>query len=154
EAAVKRLHAELSQRYPNDRAAIGAVERELRLVRDRAVRLGDIVAPTAHEATIKMVFALNRERLGDEVIGHSQVRAWPDVDEVLAEIELEQAKARSGRGSQTAKRRVGRPKKDEKDSAAVVIAALCRHHGYQEDGSVANYEPATNRGLAAEHNKG
>jgi hypothetical protein len=45
------------------------------------------------------------------------------------------------------KRRGGRPKKTEKDSATKVVAALSAHHGY-ESGSVTNYVPATNRGLA------
>ena len=46
------------------------------------------------------------------------------------------------------RRRTGRPKKTEKDSATKVIAALSRHHGYQEGGSAMNHDPATNRGLA------
>ncbi|HZZ81469.1 MAG TPA: hypothetical protein VFE62_23405 [Gemmataceae bacterium] len=45
------------------------------------------------------------------------------------------------------KRRAGRPKKDERDSAAKVIAALNLHHGYDK-GSVTNTEPAKNRQLA------
>jgi hypothetical protein len=45
-----------------------------------------------------------------------------------------------------AKRKTGRPKNSEKDSATKVVAALSMHHGY-EGGSVTNYEPATNRGL-------
>ena len=49
------------------------------------------------------------------------------------------------------KRRAGRPKSTEKDSATKVIAALAAHHGYEENGSVTNYEPATNRGLAKEY---
>ena len=44
-------------------------------------------------------------------------------------------------------RRTGRPKKIEKDSATLVVAALSKWHGY-EGGSVTNPEPATNRGLA------
>ena len=45
--------------------------------------------------------------------------------------------------------RVGRPKNTEKDSATIVLAALTAHHGY-ENGSVTNFEAATNRGLAAQ----
>jgi hypothetical protein len=48
----------------------------------------------------------------------------------------------------------GRPKKNEKDSPTKVLAALCKHHGYEPGGSVTNVEPATNRGLAAQYNKG
>jgi hypothetical protein len=50
-------------------------------------------------------------------------------------------------GSQNVKRRGGRPKKTEKDSATKVVAALNAHHRY-ESGSVTNYEAASNRGLA------
>jgi hypothetical protein len=50
----------------------------------------------------------------------------------------------------SAKRRIGRPKKSEKDSTTKVVAALSAHHDYQEGGSVTDYEPATNRGLAEE----
>lgn len=48
------------------------------------------------------------------------------------------------------RKRTGRPRKDEKDSATKVIAALTKHHGY-ENGSVTNFEPATNRGIAHEY---
>jgi hypothetical protein len=51
----------------------------------------------------------------------------------------------------SSKRRTGRPKSTEKDSATKVIAALAAHHGYEENGSVTNYEQATNRGLADEY---
>jgi hypothetical protein len=44
------------------------------------------------------------------------------------------------------KRRSGRPRTTEKDSATKVIGALNRHHGY-DNGSVTNLTPATNRGL-------
>jgi hypothetical protein len=56
-------------------------------------------------------------------------------------------------GSGPAKHRTGRPKKTEKDSATKVIAALSKHHGY-ENGSVTNYAPATNRGLAGQYRLG
>jgi hypothetical protein len=52
-----------------------------------------------------------------------------------------------GGGQRPGKRRTGRPKKTEKDSETLVVAALSKWHGY-EGGSVTNYEPATNRGLA------
>ena len=48
-------------------------------------------------------------------------------------------------------KQIGRPKKTEKDSCTKVVAALSAHHGYEGGGSVANREPATNRGLAKEH---
>jgi hypothetical protein len=41
-----------------------------------------------------MVLAFNRERFGVEVIGRKQVKRWPNADEVIAEIELEYAKAK------------------------------------------------------------
>jgi hypothetical protein len=54
-------------------------------------------------------------------------------------------------GKTPTKARAGRPKKADKDSAAKVVAALIKHHGYEDNGSVTNYEPATNRGLAADY---
>ena len=51
---------------------------------------------------------------------------------------------------QPLKRKTGRPKKNEKDSATKVIAALSKWHEY-DNGSVINPEPATNRGLAKEY---
>jgi hypothetical protein len=57
-------------------------------------------------------------------------------------------KSETNKASPPAKRRTGRPKKAEKDSATRVVAALNVHHGYQ-NGVVANYDPATNRRLAA-----
>jgi hypothetical protein len=63
-AAIKWMLVELNKRLPAAREAIDPVRAELRLTRDRAVRLGDIVAPTAHEAAVKMVYALNREWCG------------------------------------------------------------------------------------------
>jgi hypothetical protein len=98
ENARKRLTAELADNYEAARAAIRSVTPELRLTRAGAVRLGDIVAPTAHEAAVEMVFALNRERVPYiEIIGREPVRVWPDVREVLAEIDLETARARDRR---------------------------------------------------------
>jgi hypothetical protein len=47
----------------------------------------------------------------------------------------------------SARRKLGRSKKTEKDSVTKVVAALIEHHRYDK-GSVMNYEPATNRGLA------
>jgi len=44
-------------------------------------------------------------------------------------------------------RRVGRPTNTEKDSTTRVLAALTVHHSY-ENGSVTQFAPATNRGLA------
>src|SRR5262245_30936460 len=46
-------------------------------------------------------------------------------------------------GQQPGRRRTGRPKKTEKGSQVLVLAALTKHHGYQ-DGAVTNPEPATN----------
>jgi hypothetical protein len=54
-------------------------------------------------------------------------------------------------GERPSKRRTGRPKRSEKDSATKVIAALAAHHGYGVGMSVTNFEPATNRGLAEEY---
>jgi hypothetical protein len=53
----------------------------------------------------------------------------------------------AGVSDPTARRKTGRPKKEEKDSATKVVAALSAHHGYGEGMSVTNREPATNRGL-------
>ena len=52
---------------------------------------------------------------------------------------------------QPAARKTGRPKKNEKDLATKVTAALGAHHKYKTDGSVTNYEPATNRDLAEKY---
>jgi hypothetical protein len=66
-----------------------------------------------------------------------------------AELQLEARQAATLRQQrlQTARRQTGRPKKEEKDSATKVVAALSAHHGYREGMSVMNREPATNRGL-------
>jgi hypothetical protein len=53
-----------------------------------------------------------------------------------------------GGGKRATRRKTGRPKKTERDSATKVIAALSKHHGYEEGGSAMNHDPATNRGLA------
>jgi DNA-binding response OmpR family regulator len=97
---IQRLDAELHERYPRAREAIVAVKLELRRTRDHAVRLGGIIAPTAHEAALEMVLALNRERFGVEVIGRKCIGASPEADEVIAEIELEYTRATAGRGDQ------------------------------------------------------
>jgi hypothetical protein len=86
---------------------IRKVEMELAQTRNRTVRLGDFVAPTAHELTIKMVYALNQERFNViglagverrqfqyEIIGRKEIVEWPSTEEVIAEIELEYAKAK------------------------------------------------------------
>ena len=53
----------------------------------------------------------------------------------------------------TWRNRPGRRKKSERDSDSLALAALCKHHGL-DGNSVGNFEHATNRGLAAEFNKG
>lgn len=152
-AKTKRLVTELNQSFPAARSTIEAAELELRRTRDAIVRLGDIVAQTAHEASVEMVLALNRELYGVEFVDRGNVKNWPDVREVIAEIQLEETKAKLLRDSaKPSKRRTGRPKKTERDSATKLIAALTAHHGYEEDGGLANYEPATNRGLADKYN--
>jgi hypothetical protein len=107
-----------------------------------------------------MVLALNRERFGVEVIGRKQVKRWPNADEVIAEIELEHSKASYDLSNlavsfsgQPTKRKIGRPKRTEKDSATKVISGLTAHHGY-ENGSVTNDQPATNRSLAKKYDVG
>lgn len=57
-------------------------------------------------------------------------------------------------GAVPPRRKTGRPRKTDKDSAAKVVAALRAWHEYQEDGSVGNYEPASNRELADRYGKG
>ncbi|MBI1913227.1 MAG: hypothetical protein HYS12_00460 [Planctomycetes bacterium] len=64
-----------------------------------------------------------------------------------------QWRAEQESAAERGKRRPGRPKKTEKDSATFVVAALNKWHGY-EGGCVTNYEPASNRGLADLFNKG
>src|SRR5262249_27912798 len=79
EDTIKRLTDELSQNYPDAREAIRAVAMEIRRTRACAFTFGDVVAPTAHEAALEMVYALNRERFGVEIVGCGPLRAWPDV---------------------------------------------------------------------------
>jgi hypothetical protein len=62
-------------------------------------------------------------------------------------IEAEVRLAEGG-GGRPAKRKIGRPKKTEKDSATLVVAALNKWHGYD---SVTNFDPATNRVLAEKY---
>jgi hypothetical protein len=65
-------------------------------------------------------------------------------------IEAGAVSVSGGRGSvPPAKRRTGRPKRGEKGSSELVIAALSKWHGY-EDGSVTNPTPAKNRDLTDE----
>jgi len=94
---IMKLRRELNQSYADAREAIRNMAMELRRTRDSSVRIGGVVAPTAHEAAIEMVQVLNRERFGVEVIGRKQVAVWPDVDEVVAEIEIEFTKAKHHR---------------------------------------------------------
>lgn len=86
---VTRLHVELNKKYPAAFGAIAAAAMELRRLRGAAVRFGDVVAPTAHEAAVVMLYALNRELLGVEIVSRKLLQTWPDADEVLAEITLE-----------------------------------------------------------------
>jgi hypothetical protein len=106
EEAVQRLATRLSEDYSGARDAIHAVAMELRLTRDSSVRLGDIVAPTAHEAAVAMVYALNMERFGEslgiQVLGRERVQVWPDQSVVSAEIQLESTKARYRRDQASA----------------------------------------------------
>jgi len=96
-----------------DVAAIEAVEEELRRTRTAPARLGDVVAPAAHEATVEMVLALNRERLGlGNPLGRKPIVRWPDIEEVLVEIDLESSRARFNRQQAVASNR------DDAESAA------------------------------------
>src|SRR5262249_44885000 len=103
--AATELSNDLSDIYPEAREAIDRVRAELRLTRDQGVRLGDIAAPTAHEAALEMVHAVNRERCREMVVAVNreryrvemigdQVQMWPLAREVTAEIELELERAK------------------------------------------------------------
>lgn len=94
---IKRQLDRLTRELPAKRAAIDAVADELKGTRTCAVHLGDIVAPTAHQATVAMVLALNREWFAFRVSGPKPVQVWPAADAVIAEIELELAKAKASR---------------------------------------------------------
>jgi hypothetical protein len=90
------------------------------------------------------------------VLGATTIEGEASMADALQQVgRLAEWLASAGRrhqeeGSQrTGKRRTGRPKKTEKDSETLVVAALSKWHGY-EGGSVTNYEPATNRGLAGQ----
>src|SRR5207253_845768 len=76
EQTIARLTRELNQNYPDARKAIGSVAMELKLIRNCPVKLGDVVAPTAHEAAVELVFALNRSRCGFEIFGLKPVHEW------------------------------------------------------------------------------
>lgn len=113
--AARRLFIELNERFPEACKTISAVEMELRQARkaEAVVQFGDITAPTAHEASIRMVFALNQElmrkadgrfyvRANDqpdakiiafELLGEPVVRTWPHVRVVTDTIDLEYATA-------------------------------------------------------------
>jgi hypothetical protein len=97
ESPVKHLLDDLNQQLPEACEAIRAVATELRLTRTSVFRCGDVVATTAHEAAMKMVYLLNGQWFGVEAIGRKQMEAWPDADEVIAEIELELTKVRCSR---------------------------------------------------------
>jgi hypothetical protein len=72
--------------------------------------------------------------------------------EATAEMSVGDAGAPEGSSQRRPpKRRTGRPRNTDKDSATKVVAALSKYHGYGEGMSVTNREPATNRGLAAEY---
>jgi hypothetical protein len=148
---VKDQIAEVNRKLPEARAAIHKMQDEFRWTRDSALHLGDVVASTAHEFAVQMVFLLNRRLFGIEVVGE-RVEIWPNHVAVVAEIDLENARAtlfrmRSGIREQPTIRRLGRPKKAESTLEAKVIATLTAHHGY-ESGSVTNYSPISNRALA------
>src|ERR1051325_10303956 len=96
---IARLERELNVELGQARAAIYCVKDELRGARSAIVRLGDFTAPTAHEMAVEMVYAINRKKFGVEIVGSKQVQAWPEPDEVLAEIELELTKAKDRRTS-------------------------------------------------------
>jgi hypothetical protein len=89
---AERVWRELNAKFPSARDAIRAAAPLLRRTRGlRAYHCGDLTAPCAHEAAIKLVLAVNRERFGElgMVLGRKEVRTWPDPDVLLVEIELE-----------------------------------------------------------------
>jgi hypothetical protein len=65
------------------------------------------------------------------------------VDDLLA---LDNAAETRPAAATPARHKTGRPRKTDKGSTELVVAALRKHHGY-EDGSVTNYEPAKNATL-------
>jgi hypothetical protein len=87
---------------------------------------------------------INSAALGLFVVDLNE-RHWEAARAVVAQLS---AMELGSPGGTSGRRRAGRRRKTEKDSAAEVIAALSKHHGYDEDGSVTNREPATNQGLA------
>ena len=76
--------------------------------------------------------------------GSTELAEW------LNEQESGGTNASAAKSDKQSARRTGRRKKTEKDSATLVIAALTGWHRY-ENGSVTNYESATNRGLAKKY---
>ena len=68
-----------------------------------------------------------------------------------AEQEIGDANAKSSDKAtelMPAKRRKGRPSKNETDRDTIVLSALVIHHGYESNGSIGRDDPATVRGLA------
>lgn len=94
---IQRSHKAVNKLYFTARDCIRAVAPELRCVRREAAHFGDMSAPTAHELTIEMLLAINRELEGIEIIGRKKIKDWPDCDLVLAEVELELTKAKLAR---------------------------------------------------------
>jgi hypothetical protein len=100
EKIITELKRELNQKLTEASKAIRNVEMELRRTRTNAFRIGDISAPTAHEAAIKIVHGMNREWFGSglEIVGdRKRIVTLPELDEVRAEITLEHVRAKDSR---------------------------------------------------------
>jgi hypothetical protein len=122
-----------------DRAAV-EVEKELRCLVPNGT---DVIAAGGTCHRLAAIVGLDQALKLARDCGVWQSAEAPNLATLLAECRWLTGELKSTR----ANRRRGRPKNNEKDSSAKVIAALSAHHGY-EGGSVTNYAPAKNRQLA------
>lgn len=70
------------------------------------------------------------------------VVAMPKLWDQTKKIAAVESKAGNAKGRRR-KKRPGRPSNEDADGSALVLHALVKHHKYESDGSVGNYEPAT-----------
>jgi hypothetical protein len=105
---------------------------------DRAVRAAEKATREAREFALGMRDQKPALARFDAALERLEVRAQA----------FREAAVTPARRTQTGQKR-GRRTKTEKSSDAMVLATLCKWHGFNADGSVTNHAPATNRGLVA-----
>jgi hypothetical protein len=179
DAHIRRLAVDLNDAFEKQSDAIRTVELELRATRQSVAHFGDLISPSAHEIAIEMVFAFNLERFGPDIVvqagpdsplkirliplDRKRIVAWPDLESLLAEIDLETARAQGTRNQAKSHRLpdstvipsttgaesddnppgvaevrpVSRKRSTEKGEALVkIVAALTKHHDYDSGSSL------------------